>query len=257
MVDLFDEVEEQLRSERYTSVAKRLAPWISGVLALALVVALGYAGYQTWQTSKVDKASETYEKGLDALSSQDQTGAYTLFGEVAKDGPPGYRALALMQQAGIRLEAGKTAEAVALFDQAAKVAPTPVIADFAAMRSVYALIDDAPYAEMEKRLTPLVAEGRPYRLQAQEALAMSKLLAGKTAEAKSAFELLLLNIDAPQDMQQRAHLAIAAIDSGAAAALKTAAQTAATLPPPQMPSFLMPPGAAPPGAGEAGPEAPQ
>ena len=48
MVDLFDEVEEQLRSERYTSVAKRLAPWISGVLALALVVALGYAGYQTW-----------------------------------------------------------------------------------------------------------------------------------------------------------------------------------------------------------------
>ena len=249
MVDLFDEVEEQLRSERYTSVAKRLAPWISGVLALALVVALGYAGYQTWQTSKVDKASETYEKGLDALSSQDQTGAYTLFGEVAKDGPPGYRALALMQQAGIRLEAGKTAEAVALFDQAAKVAPTPVIADFAAMR--------AAYADMERRLTPLVAEGRPYRLQAQEALAMSKLLAGKTAEAKSAFELLLLNIDAPQDMQQRAHLAIAAIDSGAAAALKTAAQTAATLPPPQMPSFLMPPGAAPPGAGEAGPEAPQ
>ena len=41
MVDVFEEVEGELRSERYRELARRFLPWIVGLLVLALAVALG------------------------------------------------------------------------------------------------------------------------------------------------------------------------------------------------------------------------
>ena len=40
MVDLFEEVDERLRSEHYLALARRYLPWIIGVLLVALAVAL-------------------------------------------------------------------------------------------------------------------------------------------------------------------------------------------------------------------------
>ena len=41
MADVFEEVEEQLRSDRYKSLALKALPWVAGLLLLAAVVAGG------------------------------------------------------------------------------------------------------------------------------------------------------------------------------------------------------------------------
>ncbi|HRD27144.1 MAG TPA: tetratricopeptide repeat protein [Caulobacter sp.] len=244
MVDVFEEVEDQIRTERYRSLAIKALPWALGAAAAALIAALAFWGWDSYSKSQADKASETFMAALEASSQGDQTGAFAKFGEVAKSGARGYRGLALMAQGGLRMEAGKTDEAVKLWDEAAKASDDPLLADLARLKSAFALLDTAPYTELEGRLTPLMEDKRPYRLQAREALAFAKIMAGKATEARADFTYLSQVLGASEGQRKRAQAALALIDSGSAGAIPAAARAAALLPPapPQMPEGLMGPG---------------
>lgn len=230
MVDVFEEVEEQIRADRYKVLALRVLPWVIGALVLALLVALGVWGYQTWREKQAFEASDKYAAALEAFAQQDVSKADGLWGEIAKSGPAGYKALALMQQGGIKATENKTAEAVALYDQAAKAAPNEIVGDLARLKSALALLDTAPVTELKTRLEPLVEEGRPYRAQAREALAFSKLMANDAAGARADFVVLSLLADAPEATRQRARAAMELIDSGSAASVSAAVKAAATAP---------------------------
>lgn len=244
MVDVFEEVEEQIRSERYRALAIKALPWVLGAAAAILIGTLAYWGWDTYTRSKADRASETFMAALMAGAQGDQAGAYAKLDEVAKSGARGYKGLALMAQGGMRMDAGKTDEAVKLWDEAAKASTDPVLGDLARLKSALALLDTAPYKDIEGRLTPLMEDKRPYRLQAREALAFAKIMAGKPAEAKADFTYLSQVLGSSDGMRRRAQAAITLIDSGSAAAIPAAAKAAALLPPPapQMPEGLMGPG---------------
>ena len=252
MVDLFEEVEEQLRSDRYKTLALKVLPWIGAALASALVAALAIWGWQTYTARGIAKASDQYAQALEAFSQGRNDEAFRIWGEVAKSPSKGYRSLALMQQGGIRLADGKTDEAVKLFDAAAEAAPTPLIQDAARLKSAFALLDTAPYPAMEERLKPLLEDGRPYRVQAREALGFAKLMKGDVAGARGEFVVLSLLADAPEGARQRANAAIQLIDSGGAKAIPGAVKAAIALPP----TPTLPMGAAPPAAGAPAPQQP-
>jgi len=108
VVDVFDEVEEEIRFDRYRTLLRRFGPWVAGALVLALLVALGVWGYQTWRQHEAAKASETYAAALEAFAAHDTTKAMGLWAEVAKSPSKGYRALALMQEGGVRQTENKT-----------------------------------------------------------------------------------------------------------------------------------------------------
>ena len=245
MVDLFDEVEEQLRSDRYVSLFRRLAPWVTGLLALVLVGYFAFWGFKAWQDRNLATAAAAYQKGVAALSQGDAPGAQASFQAAEKAGAPGYKTLALMQQAALSLADGKSADAAKLYDQAAAAAPNPIVGDLARLRAAQALLDSAPFAQLQTRLAPLTDAKRPFSAYAKEALAMAELMAGKTADARRDFTVLSLSFNAPEDMRQRAQLAIAAIDGGEAPSAVAAVKAAATMPP-SAPMTLAPPTAAAP-----------
>lgn len=231
MVDVFEQVEEELRSDRYKRFARTWLPVIGGVLVVALIAALSWWGWQSWQTSQADKASAAYDRGMEALQANNPTGADAAFAEAAKSGNGAYKALALMQQAGIAVTANKTQDAVKLFDDAAKAAGDPIIADAAAIKAVFLLMDTAPLEEIQKRLEPLAKDKRPLHAFAQEAQAMALLQHGKNADARQIFVQLQLGQDVPDSIRQRAQVAVGAIDSGAVAGLADIVRAAAALPP--------------------------
>jgi hypothetical protein len=241
VVDVFDEVEEQLRSDRYKSLALKSLPWV-GALAVAAILGVGgWWGWNGYQESKADKASEAYQAALENAGKIGPAKAFPAFEAVSKDGTTAYKALALMQMGGIRLEEKKTAEAVAYFDQAAKLAPNPVLADLAGLNSALALLDTAPYKDVEARLTPLMGEKSPYRVQAKEALAFAKLRAGDLAGARGDFSVLSSSLDNSSDeVRQRAQGAMAMIDSGSAKDLSAIVKAAMALPPSA--ALALPPG---------------
>jgi hypothetical protein len=159
-----------------------------------------------------------------------------------------------MQQAGLKAAAGKTADAAAIYDDAAKAAPNKVLADFATLRAGQLLLGTASLADEQARLGPLTEKDRPFAPYAKEALAMAKLVAGQTEAARSDCNLISVSFGASEDLRQRCQLMIALIDAGEAKTAVAAAKAAATLPPPAAASLPPPPQSpeGPPSQGPAG-----
>jgi hypothetical protein len=256
VVDVFEEVEEQLRADRYRVLAARYLPWVGGGLLLALLVALGAWGFQQYQQGGVEKASQAYASGLDSLARNDRDQAYQQFGQAAGSSSAAYKALGLMQQGGIRLSQQRTADAVNLFDQAAKAAPNAIIGDAARLNSAWALLDTASVAEIQDRLKPLTSKSdSPYNALAREAVAMAKLRAGQIADARADFVVLALLPNAPDNVRQRAQAAKALIDGGGATGVAAIVKAALALPPAPV-TLPTAPGAGPDQGQDAGPPAP-
>ncbi len=231
MSDFVNEVEETLRAERMASIFRRVWPWFAAALIATIVGWLGAWAWQTWRSQNIGRASIVYDKAMAALEAGDQAGAFTQLQPLARSGPAGYRTLALMTQADIRLSADKTQEAASLFDQAAKAAPNPIFHDLAALRAAQVLIDTAPLPQMTVRLGPLIGADKPFDLQAREALAIAKLEAGQTRQARDDLNALSLSLGVSSSMRQRDQGIIALIDSGQGARVAEVVKAAAHLPP--------------------------
>ncbi len=236
MVDLFDEVEEELRTDKLKSAAQRALPWVLGLVFGVVVIGGAFIGWRTWEASRTARASEAYDAILRGEAAQDPESAFKAFGDIAQKAPGAYRSLAYMNQAAIRLGQDQTKQGVELLEKAEKAAPRGkagrVLADAARLKSALALLDEAPYAESEERLKPLTEEGRPFRAMALEALALAKLSAGKTQEARSDFLVLSAAVDAPPSLAQRARAAVDLIDSGASTSVTAAVKAAKAMPAP-------------------------
>jgi hypothetical protein len=242
VVDVFDEVEEQLRSDRYKTLALKALPWI-GAATVAVVIGVGgYWGWTTYQTKEAAKASDSYQAALEVMGREGVTKGFPAMQAISKSGAHGYRALALMHMGGIRLDEGKTAEAVGYFDEAAKLSSDPVIGDLARLKSAFALMDTASFKDIEARLTPLAGEKSPYRVKAKEALAFAKLQAGDTKGAREDFSVLANLLDNSSDeVRQRAQAAMQMIDAGSAKDLAAVVKASIALPPaPMMPALQQP-----------------
>ena len=250
MVDFVEEVEEQLRAERYANLARRWLPWFAAALVAVIVGWLGVWGYDSWRDRNIGIASVAYDKALTALATGDQTAAFDGFAALGKSGPAAYRTLALMQQANIRSVANQPLEAAGFFDQAAKAAPNAILKDLASFRAAQTIMDVAPYAEVEGRLKTLIGDGKPYSLEARELLAIAKLQAGMTAPARNEFSALSLTLGVSPGMRARAQSAIALIDSGQGAVIGQVVKAAATMPPSLGPTMAEAPNGSEPDSAE-------
>jgi hypothetical protein len=230
VVDVFEQVEEELRSDRYKRLARTWLPVAGGVLLVALIAALAFWGWDSMQTSKADKASIAYDRGMQSMQANNPVGADAAFTQAAKEGNGAYKALALMARAGIAVDANRIPDAIGLFDEAAKASGDPLLHDAAVLKAAWLAMDTETLAQIEARLAPLVKDGRPFSAFALEAQAMARLQHGQVAPAREAFVLLKNGLDTPEIVSQRADLAIAAIDSGAAANLGAIVRAQAALP---------------------------
>jgi hypothetical protein len=232
--DLFEEVEEQLRSERYRTLVVKALPWVLGAAAVILIAVFGVWGWQKYRDQQSTKASEQYAAAIEAMTAGHKDQAQTLWTQVSQSPSRAYKSLALMQLAGLKLADRNTPEAVRLFDQAADAAPDDIVGDAARLKSAFALLDTASEKDLEARLTPLMKDGHPYRIQAREALGFAKLMAGDEKGARSEFVVISQSLDANDGARERAKAAMDLIDSGSAKAVPAVARAAAALPPPVM-----------------------
>ena len=230
MVDVFEQVEEELRSDRYKRLARTWLPVAGGVLLVALIAALAFWGWDSWQTSKADKASVAYDRGLESLQAGNPIGADAAFIQAIKEGNGAYKSMALSQRAAIALAANRVPEAIEHLDAAAKASGDPLLSDTAAYKAALLAMDSETLEQIEARLETLIKDGRPLSAFALEARAMARLQHGKTAEAREALILLKNGLDTPAIVIQRAELAVAAIDAGAGASLAQIVRAQAAIP---------------------------
>ncbi|WP_428394115.1 hypothetical protein [Lichenicoccus sp.] len=212
--DIFKEVDEDLRAERFRAAGRR-----AGALGV-IVVVLAAAGVGVWQFETYQgrqKAAATaatfFAAGKLADSGAHPGGgpnpsskqAASLFAEVASRRPEGFRTLARFRLAQIAWEGGQTVQALAYWnaiDEDASADPT--LRGLASLLWVQHQVADGDAALLESRLGALSRPGGPWRPLAQELDAELDLRLGHVAEARRKLAALSTDGSAPEGLRNRA-----------------------------------------------------
>ena len=192
MVDIFDEVDEDLRAERAQKLLKRYG---GAILAGCLAIVAAAGGWQMWrwQQARQDMAAAsayvTGMMGADVAASNPAASsvAATAFESLTVSAPDGYKTLARLRAASLRADAGDLQGATSLWDLVAgDTSADTLLRDLASLLWASRQLDQGDPALLEARLRPLAAPGNAWRSLAAEQLALLDLRQGKIEPAKAA-----------------------------------------------------------------------
>jgi len=210
VVDIFDEINEELRAERTQALLKRYAGVILATVVLIVVTAAGWEAWRWWQ-AKLDRVAA--EKFLATTTIADsgksnaasQKIAIADFNALAASAPEGYRTLARLRSAALQAQSGNFAGAEQQWNAVATDPNAdPLLRDLANLLWAEHQIDTGDPALLAARLKALAEPGNPWRPLAAEQLALLDLRQGKTAAAKTTLAGLAQDVTAPSGVRGRA-----------------------------------------------------
>jgi hypothetical protein len=208
VVDIFDEIEEDLRAERAEKLFKKYG-WLLIAAIVAIVAAA--AGWQLWTRHKNQQDAAVAARYIAVQNALDQPNAakpaqLDVLDKLAADAPEGYRTLARMRAAGLKADSGDVAGAVTLWNAvAADSNADPLLRDLASLRATERELDHGDAAQLEARLKPLAEPNNPWSGLAQEQLAVLDLRQGKVEDARKILQTLSTSLEAPPGLRARAN----------------------------------------------------
>jgi hypothetical protein len=212
------EVDESLRQERMLDIAKRYGPYLIGAFVAVLVAVAGWQFWQSHNTGAARRHAAEYAAAQEMARGGNLDAAKTEFERLTEEGPGVYRTMAQMELAAILAAQGDLDGAIAGFDEAAERASDPVMKQTAQLRAAYIAADTQDFAALQQRLTPLIESDTRISFLARELLGIEAWEAGQTDLARSTLETLSLAFDAPEEVRNRAQVALAVIGPAPAAA---------------------------------------
>jgi hypothetical protein len=210
--DIFREVEEDVRRERFEKLWKAYGSY--AIAALILLFA-GIAGWQFWQRHEMQERQKISDAFIAAQRISDPQTAAGAFVDLASTAPKGYALVAKLSQAGAMYASGQRAGAIDIYKQIASDDSGP-IGSVARLRAAWALADSASRAELAELLKPLVQPGNAWRQNAREVLAYADYRAMDTKSALAKYSELALDPESPDGLRGRARAMATFIKNGGA-----------------------------------------
>jgi hypothetical protein len=244
VTDIFEEVDESLRQDTALKWWTRSLPYLI-VIGVVVLGAVGAYEFYRWQRAQaVDKQAQVFATGVAALEKKDLPAAKTAFAQLgAEEG--GFAALANHMLAQVEKDLSSDPAAVQTALAAAAAKEKSVIGDLATIKLAYAKADTADLAEIEKLLAPLVAKGGYTGALARELVAAKALAAGDIERARTEYQALSFEIEAPQSMKIRVQQTLLTFPPKPAAATAPATPPAPAAPAPATPAAPAQPPAQP------------
>jgi hypothetical protein len=228
--DIFREVEEDVRRERFEKLWKQYGDYAIAAFAVLIIAIAGWQFWKYYHGQQIVRASNAYATATQTASGGDPATAAGEFGTLAKDAPGGYAVLARLQQANSLMSAGDTINAVAIYKEI-EGGKDPSLAAVARLRHAWAVVDSASVAQVTTILAPLNDPASEWKYAAREALAYSEYHNGDAAAAVSLFNGLAANTNAPQNLRQRAKAMATFIGAGGSKDTGTVPPAPAATPP--------------------------
>jgi hypothetical protein len=204
--DIFREVDEDLRREELAKLWDKYGIFALLGAALIVVTVGAYSFFDWWQTRISSDNGTAFYQATQLVKDGKDSEALAAYGKFAAEAPAGYRVLANLEVAALKVKEGNKAEAVALYDQISKSAEDAVLKNYATLQAATLRSDEADLKEMTDRLQGLNAANNPWRHSARELLGLAAFRSGDVAESEKLFGLILLDSQTPVAMRQRAQI---------------------------------------------------
>ena len=204
MADIFREVDEEVRQQRYRELWQRFGVYI---IAFVVVLILSVAGYQIWQSqsqSAKAEASDRYVAMMESLQSNEEAGLDELFA-FADPGADGYALLAAFEEAAVRARRNDLEGASEIWRRiAANPSAGPALQGAAELMDIVHQVDSADPDALQTRLSTLMASNAAYAPMAQELSALVALRSGDRELAIDQLRELSADLSAPESIRLRA-----------------------------------------------------
>ena len=228
MVDIFREVDEDLRHERYLKLWRRWRYWLLGVGVVALGAAVAYVVITDAKESTRQAEGRQFAAAIAGIEAGRGGEAVERLAMLAAESESGYAALARLGEADARARRGDITGAVLTYDLlAGDSSIDPLYRDLGALLAAQRLVDRAPVAEVNQRLASLLAGHSPWRPLAAELSAIAEMRAGNEEAARALFAELVSDPAAPLGLRQRAAEMLTNLGGDLEAALAGGASSAA------------------------------
>ncbi len=205
MGDIFQEVDEEVRRDRFNKFWKEYGGY---VIAAAVAVVLGTSASVGWREYSAKRQQEDSNR-FAAVAAQASEGrqqeAAAAFQALSSEAQAGYALLARFRAADALKEAGDTSGAIQTFeDIAADSGVGKLYRELASVLALMHQIDDGDPEQLRARLTPLLTPDGMWRHSARELSGALALRTGDRELAKTEFQRLADDLEAPPGARARA-----------------------------------------------------
>ena len=201
---LFREVDEEVRQEQYKKLWKRYGNFIMALALMVIAGVAGYEGWRFWQQKQSESAGDSFfaAAGLAAEGKADE--ALKGFEAIANTG---FVELSKLREAAVLAGQGKPEDAVRIYDTiAADAKLSQSLRDLSRVRAAAVLADKASFADIEARLKDLSAAGNPWRHAAREIMAAVQFRLKDYKGADTQVQAILADPQTPPALRQRANV---------------------------------------------------
>jgi hypothetical protein len=212
--DIFQEVDEELRHDKWLQLWKQYQNHIIGLAVLIVVATSAVTYWRYYDQQQREAEGLRYTLALDDARAGKPAEAADALNALAGSAHAGRAVVARFEAAALRARAGDQAAAIAAYDAIAKDGSVdPVYRDLATVLwGLHALDTIDPQVVIE-RLAPLTGHDNPWHATAIEMTAIVHLKAGDRAGAKADYQKIADDLTAPRGARARAAQMVASLES--------------------------------------------
>lgn len=157
-VDIFDEITEEVQQERLLKLWHTYKLYLFGSALLIILGTAAYSGWKHYHYKEVSHISTLYSKAL-ALEKDHKTDeAASLFKEISKSDPSGFKAFSLLSLSDIYITRDRKEALQYLFSLAQNKKLPPSLRYLALLKSVLIDLDQEDPSTLKERLQPLLTQ---------------------------------------------------------------------------------------------------
>lgn len=208
----FDEVDEEVRNEKFKQLINKYGGVILIVLIAALSFAVGYERVAQWQTQKAEQRNVRYVQAL-APNADYENNVSELENIVATESGL-YKDIARLQIANILLDNNQKTRGLEVLENLYQDSEaTDKVREIAAIKLASYKIDSASYQEIETLLMPITSNANSaWILMARELLAMSAIQNKDMEKGRAIYQDLLANGNISDEFKSRINDMLASIN---------------------------------------------
>lgn len=207
----FEEVDEEVRNERFKELVNKYGAYILAFLIIALSATVGYEKIAQWKISKSEQKNVQYVQALSPTPDYESNIA-ALENIVATEKGL-YRDMAYLQIASLLLENGQQQKGLEVLQNIYQdTSVMDKIREIAAVKLATYKVDTASYQEIENLLNPIISKTGAWSPMAKELLAMSAIQNKDMAKAQAIYQELLANTNISDEFKARINDMLASIN---------------------------------------------